>query len=925
MNIDLLKFLNLQSFIAIDVETTGLDENKDKIIEISAVKFNNGVEADTFSYLIDPKREIPQFIEKLTGITNDSIKNKPTFDIVSEKFLDFIGNNPIVGHNIGFDVKFINNELDFAKLKIKSNYVCDTYILSRIFFYYLNSFKLESICAKLNISTGTSHRALDDARSAGFLFLKIINQVNSCDLNTCHMLSKATNKFNIYNNVFIQNILNYRIENNNSIKSLHNEKSNYYIFSKKDNQEINEVSDILGPDSILINNNKKFQYRENQLLFSESCSKTILNKSILIAEAGTGLGKSFGYLAPSIMNIDNKNVVISTSTHNLQSQLLHKDIPMVSQYFNKSIKAVVIKGQNNYLCYEKLYKLTSEIADFLDIEDVNELITLIYWANNTITGDISECESFNVKRNKKIWDLVKFDAESCYLHSRNKKNKCFYNNILEESKDANIFIVNHSLLARNADNQDLIYNNASVCIIDEAHNFIENSRSQLSNSLSHFDIKKDYNSLDKFFDKLRKDYNINDSILNQFKIYQKQGLDLIQKIKDLSFDLISSKIENDKIFNGNYSIDFRIISVKHENEHFIDKIEFVINLLKSQFEMISKIKNDLEVFFGSKFNYSQKSQLVNIQNRCLKNYNIIKEEFFSDNPDFIKWIKVFIKDSKVKMCLFNTAPFTISKTVNKVCANYESLIFCSATLSIDGDFSYFVDDSALDSCIIDKDIDFKNFPSPFFYKDQIKLFLYNSNEDINSNSYIHKISNLVLDFKSKIKKRMLILCTSYKQINDFKNVFKNSKLENIYYQSLTSSKENLLKQYIENDGAVLFGTSSFWEGIDLPNDLLEILIILKVPFENPHNPIVGAKIDFYNQIGRNSFYEYQIPKAILKLRQGIGRLIRTDEDSGVCILTDPRLVNKKYGNIIVETLPSEAIITTDKNLIINKAEKFLNL
>ena len=121
MNIDLLKFLNLQSFIAIDVETTGLDENKDKIIEISAVKFNNGVEADTFSYLIDPKREIPQFIEKLTGITNDSIKNKPTFDIVSEKFLDFIGNNPLVGHNVSFDVKFINNELDFAKSKIKSN------------------------------------------------------------------------------------------------------------------------------------------------------------------------------------------------------------------------------------------------------------------------------------------------------------------------------------------------------------------------------------------------------------------------------------------------------------------------------------------------------------------------------------------------------------------------------------------------------------------------------------------------------------------------------------------------------------------------------------------------------------------------------------------------------------------------------------
>ena len=922
MNIDLLDSLNLQNFVALDVETTGLDKNKDKIIEISAIKFQNGVESEAFSSLVNPKKKISSFIEKLTGITNQSVIDKPAFDTISKDFLDFIENYPIVGHNIGFDIKFINNELKDSSLHIKASYICDTYILARIFFYYLNSFKLESICAKLNIKSGLSHRALDDARSTGLLFLGIINQLDSCNLNATHMLNKVIENYDLYNSTLIKNFYQYRIEHNNYVEGKYKEKSNYYIFCEKENiEEINEVADVLGPNSILINSNKNFKFRENQLLFSESCSNAILNKSILIAEAGTGLGKSFGYLASSILNIDKNNIVISTSTHNLQSQLLHKDIPMVSKYFNKNIKAVVIKGQNNYLCYERLCSLSNETIDLLDYDDINELTSLIYWANNTLTGDISECVSFDIKRNKKIWDLIKFDSESCYLHNGNKK--CFYNNIIEESKDSNIFIVNHALLARNADNQDLVYNKASVCIIDEAHNFIENSRSQLSNSLSHVDIKKDYDYLSKLFKKLDSEYNFNQSILDHINMYKKQGLDLIQKISDLSLDLVSPKIESSKILNANYSMDFRIVSIHQESENSVFKINAVVDLFKRQIETISIIKKDLEIFMGSKFNYNQKTQIINIENRCIKHFKIIKE-FLSDNPDSINWLKVFVSNGQIKMCMFNTAPFTISRIVNKICKNYNSIIFCSATLSIDGDFSYFIDDSSLDSCIVDKEIDFKIFPSSFFYSDQIKLFLFNCNEDINSIFYIEKVSNLLIDLKTKVQKRMLILCTSYKQINDFQNVLQKENLKNVYYQSLTSSKENLLKQYMENNEAILFGTSSFWEGIDLPNDLLEILIILKVPFENPYNPIVGAKIDFYNQTGRNSFYEYQIPKAILKLKQGIGRLIRTDEDNGVCILTDPRLVSKKYGQIIVESLPSEAIITADKNLIVDKTETFLN-
>ena len=182
------KNIGLDSFIAIDVETTGLDYNKDKIIEISAVKFKNGKEKYTFSELVNPNIKISPFITNLTGISNSMIDSKEIFQDIADEFMEFIGDYPIVGHNIKFDIDFINKELESKSCRIKQEYVCDTYYLAKIFFYYLNSFKLESITSSLNINIKCAHRALDDAKSSGLLFLKLLDEIFNTDINSLYML-----------------------------------------------------------------------------------------------------------------------------------------------------------------------------------------------------------------------------------------------------------------------------------------------------------------------------------------------------------------------------------------------------------------------------------------------------------------------------------------------------------------------------------------------------------------------------------------------------------------------------------------------------------------------------------------------------------------------------------------------------------------
>ena len=230
----------------------------------------------------------------------------------------------------------------------------------------------------------------------------------------------------------------------------------------------------------------------------------------------------------------------------------------------------------------------------------------------------------------------------------------------------------------------------------------------------------------------------------------------------------------------------------------------------------------------------------------------------------------------------------------------------------------------LDSISYDKDLKYKKYISPYFYNDQSKLFVYNTESNLDDISYVEEIAGLIDNIISNVKnRRILVLCTSFKQINQFKKILNTTgNKNNFLFQARGLSRDILINSYLSKPNSVLFGTSTFWEGIDLPNDKLEILIIYKIPFSNPSNPIVKANIDYFQSKNLNSFNEYLLPEAILKLKQGFGRLIRNHSDMGVCILTDPRIVKKIYGNKILESFPLEPNLFREKTNISIEVNKF---
>ena len=923
----ILSDIHLDKFIAIDVETTGLDLYNDKIIEISAVKFKNGKIIDQFTSFINPSKKIPSFIEKLTGISNDDVLDAPRFDEISNDLVDFIGNSPIVGHNIKFDIDFINSELKGLFDLYNCNLICDTYYLSKIFLYDIHSYKLESLCNHFNININNSHRAEDDAINTGYLFLKILNIIFCSSIDDYNTLLKIYSDNMVINKKLFIHLIDFCLTK--SIKCIDPQSyddTSKVSFSYSNNADLDNnytIDRIYQKGGVFDNKLEKYEYRESQYKFALEFENAILNNEISVIEAETGLGKTYGYLIPSLL-AENKKIIISTSTHNLQEQLFNSDIPCLGKILDIPIYATMIKGMNNYICNYRLADLINNI-DFLTDEDRYELMTLVVWSNKTLTGDISECNSFKIWKYKKIWDLVCFEYEYCNLHNNN--NKCFYSKLKTHINSSNILVINHSLLASCHDKEESIIDDANICIIDEAHKLSENCQMHLKESLNKNYIKGAFDSLffssSKLLDQNRSNQNFN-NLFNQLNNFRDKSLYFLQSFERMSLSFAEMKISTNKK-EGNHINDVRY---KCTNEEFINispSISYIIDDFSYLYSLICDFRQLMDqsgLVFSNKLNKINYSISFNKINEINDLINKLFDE--SEFLTYVHWLSISLYKDKIKFVTFNRAPLNVNTIFRNIINQFDSTLLTSATLTVNDNFDYILDDLGLNSSYTDKNFRTCKFQSPFMINDQLKLFISNNYNDINSREYIESIYELVVEISSKMKKRMLVLCTSYKQIKQLKNMFNNYQLnKNLFFQDSLSSRQTLLKQYLLFEDSILFGTASFWEGVDLPHDKLEILIIVKMPFSNPYNPIVQAKIDTFINRNMDPFKNYQLSEAILKLKQGIGRLIRKNEDKGVCIITDPRILKRNYGEVVLDSLPVEATYYKFSTTVVNQSENFL--
>ena len=928
---DLLPFLELDEYISFDLETTGLNPEKDQITEIAACRFVNGEFTEEYTTLINPGIPIPKNITALTGISNKMVEESPSINDVLPEFLEFVGSTPLVAQNINFDYSFITKNLSTERSPLLDNPLYDTLSLARGFIYFHNSFNLGSLCDYYGIKIENAHRAGTDALCTGKLFAYLIQETLSKPLTLIQRIDNLFGNANVYNYNLFKNIIKTSVRFN-KIDGLmpapieHELSDNSYEFSASGKSAIPEISEAWFVDGGAISVNwGGFEKRTSQTELIKDAFETFTEGNILAAEAGTGLGKSLAYLSSGYLAAKQKQtaLVVSTYTKNLQSQLFTEDIPKLSQAIDQDLSAVIYKGRYNYICRTRFERLLANHQHLIKPKEYENILPLLVWEWETKSGDINECNGFQLNRQKRLWSLLRSERGYCSSKRCSKYDGCFLGKVRVKVEDADIIIINHSLFANELMRDNSCLPEDFIYVIDEAHHFATVTRDQLVTQVG----AKSFDDVFKFFNPGKDNWKKNalnkfPELLNLYKFLATESKIIQKEFHNFFNSYYDNK--RDEISRSDYHINKLLY--RNSQEEFIDTEPTPWEVLSDLIRFDKNVQNFNSLLQENKDDIAGS---FNIEFTAIN--GILKEGLESltaaldMESELVQWSS-FVQSDFQNLTALNSAPLKVSSFINdNLLSKYPGGVFCSATLMINDDFRYFNEKVGLDLAVIDNHVIEKVYYSPFHYNDQVKLFVFSGSINVNDPLFMNEIGSQIERIFTSLKKRMLVLCTSFKQTLALKQ-FIEPKLKGsdnkIFVQAPGISRNVLVRSYLEHPHSILIGTSSFWEGVDFPGDKVEILFIVKTPFDNPFDPLIQAQIEDYNQRGDDAFLKYQVPEAAMRFRQGFGRLIRNMNDAGICIVGDTRLLKRGYGKTILGSLPVEPIPYQTVDSLLYESQKF---
>ncbi len=603
-----------------------------------------------------------------------------------------------------------------------------------------------------------------------------------------------------------------------------------------------------------------YRVRQEQVDISVLIDEAITNKKRLIVEAGTGIGKTFAYLVPAFLS--GGKIIISTATKNLQDQLFTKDIPMIRDALNVPVTLAMLKGRSNYLCHLRLENAMSEGA-FMTKEDVTYLHLVNQHAKHSVDGDRSELDT--IPESSSIWPQVTSTKENCLGQDCSFYKECFVMNARKKALAADVTIVNHHLFFADLNMKEEgiseLLPKATTVIFDEAHQI------------------PDIASI--FFGKNVSTAQISEIVQDGYQIYLKH-------MKDVS-DFETTLNDLEKV-----NKDFRLVFPRESNRYPYQKISTFSRFDSAYEDLIKKLKKLIKLLAHHKDRDTEIEKYFDSANEILSNFDAWRED--KDNNS-IKWVEVYSQSVQL-----NNTPLSIADMFAKHINNEStSWIFASATLAVKNNFDHFKNQLGL----IDADSVSKE--SPFNYAEKALLFVPKAMPDANHENFNFAVVNQIYPFIKASKGRAFILCTTLKSMREIYTLLQDKietdQLDYPIYLQGDGSRNHLLNKFREHGHAILIGSLSFWEGVDVKGDALSLVVIDKLPFFSPEDPVLAARIDKINQSGKNAFMEYQLPNAVITLKQGAGRLIRDEFDKGVLVICDTRIIEKAYGKRMWQSLP----------------------
>ena len=700
-----------------------------------------------------------------------------------------------------------------------------------------------------------------------------------------------------------------------------------------------DIKNYFSKDGILAKEIKGFEYRQEQEEMAQYIQEAINEDKKIIVEAGTGTGKTLAYLIPAIKwaVANKKKVIIATNTINLQEQLLLKDIPLAKSIIKDEFSYVLVKGRNNYVCK----RLFNELAlgknidiETFSIEAREQIEYILKWGNKTKTGDKAELP-FEVYPD--VWELVQSTTELCLGKKCPYRKECFYMKTRMEKMEADILISNHHVFFADLnvraetdfDSEYLILPRYDMVIFDEAHNIESVARSYFSVEVSKISFTRLLNRIYQRKNKRKKEKSalirVEDTVDekdledSQQYIYLlntlKEEISILQNIGDEYFDEIR------KIYETNTEAPIK----KSLNNFEMTKSRFLENLREKKDIFQTKLADFLNLMMS--FNNvideekDKNPEVINFNNH-LKMFKAYIDSFkfinsFEDD-NYIYWLDINSKRTNV---VLTATPLNIAQKLSTVLFdNLDRLVFASATIVVNGSFDYFKKSLGLD----EEDCIEAIIKSPFDYNEQMSVYIPSDIQDSeNINAFVSDASRFILNILLKTNGKAFILFTSYTMLNQIYYSISKKLKDKGFEVFLHGDKprSQLIKEFKEAENPILFGTTSFWEGVDVQGENLSNVIITKLPFLVPTDPVVSAISKKIEENGGNSFTDFQLPEAIIKFKQGVGRLIRKKTDSGNIFILDNRILKKRYGSLFINALPSQKNIKIlEKDDIIKEIE-----
>src|SRR6184192_223993 len=624
---------------------------------------------------------------------------------------------------------------------------------------------------------------------------------------------------------------------------------------------------------------KNFEFRPQQQDMAAAVARALEEERHLVVEAGTGVGKSLAYLAPAILFAleQHKKAIVSTHTINLQEQLLYKDIPILKKILPVEFEAALMKGRQNYLCPRRLERALQQANELFTGPEQNELTRLAEWADTTRDGSLSD---LSVEPDPKVWTQVCSEPHICTGKNCGQQSTCFYQQARKRLLSSDVIVINHTLLfmllgspgAQEDRESGYLFLN-DFLILDEAHTVEQVASRQIGPTISQYGlratIQRLYNARTRkgLFTVMRDAAGV------------RLAADLIDDV-DKFFGVVESKSDFRK------GREFRVRDV----DFVPDTITGRLTALHARMAEVVKraddeiLKAELQEF-GRRIRDARDGIAIFLEQRA---------------PEHVYWVE---RTGKTERYLsLNAAPVDLAPVLRRMLFRENCCcIMTSATLAVGRpELRYFRERVGA------TEAEPLQLGSPFDFQKQMKLFVVQKMPDPRDATYQKELERWIAHFVEKTDGSAFVLFTSYRDMQqvagEMQKFFEKTKM-NLLVQGGGAPRSKLLEQFKSTPRSVLFGTDSFWGGVDVPGEALSNVIITRLPFAVPDHPLIEAKLELIEERGGDPFTEYSLPEAILKLRQGVGRLIRTKSDQGIIVILDSRVLTRPYGRAFLQALP----------------------